>query len=99
VSALCGLGSLWMLVRGTRRIARPIAMLAVATVVIGWGVAQWPYILPTSLRVSDAAAPDGTLGAMLLVFVLAALLILPSLAWLYSLDQRSALGAEGAASQ
>jgi len=96
VSAVCGIGSLWLLLRGERRIARPIAMLAVATVVVGWGVAQWPYVLPQSLTVSQAAAPDGTLEAILFVFVLAALLILPSLAWLYSLDQRSTLAAEGA---
>jgi cytochrome d ubiquinol oxidase subunit II len=95
-SALCGLVSLWMLLRGARRIARPFAMLAVATVVVGWGVAQWPYILPESLKVSQAAAPDATLWAVLFVFVLAAVLILPSLAWLYYLDQRSALGEEGA---
>ena len=69
-----------------------------ATVVVGWGVAQWPYILPQSLKVSQAAASDGTLYAILFVFVLAALLILPSLAWLYTLDQRSALAGEGAAS-
>ena len=96
VSALCGLGSLWMLVRGARRIARPFAMLAVAAVVVGWGVAQWPYMLPKSLEVSQAAAPDATLWSILFVFVLAAVLILPSLAWLYYLDQRSALADEGA---
>ncbi len=96
VSALCGLASLWMLWRGARRIARPFAMLAVATVVIGWGVAQWPYVLPQTLKVSQAAAPDATLWAILFVFVLAAVLILPSLAWLYYLDQRSALAGEGA---
>ncbi len=87
-----------MLLRGARRIARPLAMLAVATVVIGWGVAQWPYILPESLKVSQAAAPDATLGAILFVFVLAAVLILPSLAWLYYLDQQSALADEGVSS-
>jgi len=96
VSALCGVASLWMLVRGARRIARPFAMLAVATVVVGWGVAQWPYVLPQSLKVSQAAAPDATLWSILLVFALAAVLILPSLAWLYYLDQRSALADEGA---
>jgi cytochrome d ubiquinol oxidase subunit II len=96
VSALCGLGSLLMLLRGAARIARPLAMAAVATVVIGWGVAQWPYVLPTSLKVSQAAAPDATLGTILFVFVLAAILILPSLAWLYYLDQQSTLAEEGA---
>jgi cytochrome d ubiquinol oxidase subunit II len=98
VSAVCGLASLGMLLRGARRIARPFAMLAVATVVIGWGIAQWPYILPQSLKVSDAAAPDATLWSILFVFVLAAVLILPSLAWLYYLDQQSALAEEGSTS-
>jgi cytochrome d ubiquinol oxidase subunit II len=69
-------------------------MAAVATVVVGWGVAQWPYMLPTTLKVSQAAAPDATLEAILFVFVLAAILILPSLAWLYYLDQRGELAGE-----
>jgi cytochrome d ubiquinol oxidase subunit II len=54
-------------------------------------VAQWPYILPTSLKVSAAAAPDPTLTTILIVFAVAALVILPSLGFLYSLDQRSRL--------
>ena len=66
-------------------------MGAVATVVVSWGVAQWPYILPTSLKVSDAAAPSGTLTSILVVFILAAIIILPSLGLLYALDQKSIL--------
>ena len=54
-------------------------MGAVATVVIGWGVAQYPYILPTSLKLSAAAAPDATLWSVVVVFVVAAIVILPSL--------------------
>jgi cytochrome d ubiquinol oxidase subunit II len=96
LSALCGLGSIGLLLRGVGRWARPLAMAAVATVVIGWGVAQWPYMLPQSLKVSQAAAPDPTLEAILFVFVLAAIFILPSLALLYYLDQRGALASEGA---
>ncbi len=94
VSAVCGLASLSLLLRERAHMARPLAIAAVATVVIGWGVAQWPYILPTSLKVSAAAAPDATLWAVLVVFGLAAVLILPSLAWLYYLDQHSALTSE-----
>ena len=33
-------------------------------VIAGWGVAQWPYLLPESLTVSGAAAPSGTLTAL-----------------------------------
>jgi cytochrome bd ubiquinol oxidase subunit II len=96
LSAVCGTGSLVLLVRGAPRGARLLAMGAVASVVWGWGVAQWPYILPTSLKVSAAAAPSPTLAFVLVVFGVAALVILPALALLYVLDQRSLLPEEGA---
>jgi cytochrome d ubiquinol oxidase subunit II len=99
LSAACGITSLLLLLRGARGSARPFAIAAVATVVVGWGVAQWPYVLPTTLKIKDAAAPSATLWSILFVFVLAALLILPSLAWLYYLDQHSALAAEGTGTQ
>jgi cytochrome d ubiquinol oxidase subunit II len=95
ISALCGLGSIVLLLRGTRRGAprgaRILAMGAVATVVFGWGVAQWPYLLPTSLKVEAAAAPDATLVSVFVVFLAAAVIILPSLGLLYVLDQKSLL--------
>jgi cytochrome d ubiquinol oxidase subunit II len=96
ISAVCGLLSIWMLLRSAPRIARPLAIGAVASVIIGWGVAQWPYILPTTLKVSAAAAPDPTLETILVVFAVAAITILPSLGLLYFLDQKSLLEAETA---
>jgi len=69
-------------------------MGAVATVVLSWGVAQWPYILPTSLKVSQAAAPDPTLVTILIVFLVAAAVIVPALGILYVLDQKSLLESE-----
>jgi cytochrome bd ubiquinol oxidase subunit II len=95
ISGICGVGSLVLLVRHAYRPARVLAIGAVATVVIAWGVAQWPYLLPQSLKVSQGAAPDGTLQAVLVVFVAAAIIILPSLALLYTLDQKSLLPGEG----
>jgi cytochrome d ubiquinol oxidase subunit II len=91
VSGLCGLGSLVLLLRSSPRVARVLAIGAVATVVLGWGVAQYPYLLPTSLTLSAAAAPDPTLWSVVIVFVVAALVILPSLGLLYYLDQRDLL--------
>jgi cytochrome d ubiquinol oxidase subunit II len=66
----------------------------VASIVWAWGVAQWSYILPTSLKVSAAAAPSATLTTLLVVFGVAAVVIVPSLALLYVLDQRSLLPEE-----
>jgi cytochrome d ubiquinol oxidase subunit II len=94
ISALCGIGCLVLLMRDEHRGARVLAMGAVASVVIAWGVAQWPYLLPTSLKVSQAAAPDATLATILVVFAIAVVVILPSLGLLYSLDQRSMLEIE-----
>jgi cytochrome d ubiquinol oxidase subunit II len=71
LSAVCGLGSLVLLRRHEPRGARLIAVAAVVSVIVGWGIAQSPYLLPTTLEVEDAAAPSGTLDAVLVVFLLA----------------------------
>jgi cytochrome bd ubiquinol oxidase subunit II len=54
-------------------------------------VAQYPDILPGTLSLADAAAPSGSLEALLVVSVAAALLIAPSLALLFWLTQRNRL--------
>jgi cytochrome bd ubiquinol oxidase subunit II len=94
LSALCGVGLLAALLRGWRRPLRPLAAGAVVAVVWGWGVAQFPYLLPTSLRIDQAAAPDPTLVTVFIVFAAAAVLVLPSLGLLYTLSQRDLLEAE-----
>ena len=98
LSGLCGVGSLILLLRDAPRFARILSVGAVTSVIVGWGVAQWPYILPTSLKISAAAAPDGTLQAVLVVFAIAAVTIVPALVLLYVLDQKSLLPGEGAES-
>ena len=94
LSALCGVGLLAALLRGGRRPLRPLAAGAVVAVIWGWGVAQFPYLLPTSLRIDQAAAPDPTLVTVFIVFAVAAVLVLPSLGLLYALSQRDLLGAD-----
>jgi cytochrome d ubiquinol oxidase subunit II len=99
LSTLCGIGSLVLLARRSHRGARVLAAGAVASIVWAWGLAQWSYILPTSLKVSAAAAPSSTLATVLVVFGVAAIVIVPSLALLYVLDQRSLLPEESVDSQ
>ena len=95
LSAVCGASSLVLLVRDAPRGARLLAIGAVASVVIGWGVAQWPYILPTSLKVSEAAAPSGTLTTLVVATALAVVIVIPGFILLYTLDQKSLLPDEG----
>jgi cytochrome bd ubiquinol oxidase subunit II len=89
VSGVCGLGVLVLLWRGAARGARPLAVGAVVAVVWGWGVAQYPYLLPEQLKIADAAAPEPTLTALLIVFGAAIVLVLPAIALLFTLAQRS----------
>lgn len=95
VSILCGFGVLGLLLGRGRRGLRPLAIGAVAAVIWGWGVAQFPYLLPTSLTIADAAAPGPTLTAVLVVFCVAAVTILPALGLLYTLAQREMVGESG----
>ena len=94
LSLVCGAVLLAVLLRGARRPLRPLAAGAVTAVIWGWGVAQFPYLLPTSLRIDQAAAPDPTLTIIFIVFAVAAVLVLPSLGLLYTLAQRDLLESE-----
>ena len=96
ISAVCGVASLVLAIRTTHRGARLLAAGAVAAVVVAWGVAQWPYMLPESLEVSEAAAPDATLTTVLVMFGVAAVLVLPSLGLLYVLEQRGVVETDDA---
>jgi cytochrome bd ubiquinol oxidase subunit II len=95
VSVLAGLGALVLLRGRPHRGGRLAAVVAAGALVLGWGVAQWDYLLPESLTVSQAAAPTGTIKAVLVVAILTALLIVPAFALLYALDQKSLLPDEG----
>jgi cytochrome d ubiquinol oxidase subunit II len=94
LSAVCGLGVLLLLWRGGRRGTRPLAVGAVVAVVWGWGVAQHPYLLPKSLTISEGAGAQTTLEAVLIVFAVAVLVVLPSLGFLYTLAQRGVVEEE-----
>jgi cytochrome d ubiquinol oxidase subunit II len=95
VAALAAGASLVLLARDALRGVRVLAALTVAAIILAWGVAQWPYVLPTSLTFEAAAAPSGTLAALVVATVLAAVLVVPGFVLLYVLDQRGELEEEG----
>jgi cytochrome d ubiquinol oxidase subunit II len=96
LSVLCGVSAIVLLVRNAHRGARLVAVIAVASAIVAWGVAQWPYVLPETLTFSAAAAPSGTLAAVLVVVVLAAVIVVPGFVLLYVLHQKGLLPEEGA---
>lgn len=72
-------------------LVRPLAVGALVAVVWGWYVAQHPYLLPTSLTIDQAAGAYASLLVVIIVFLVAAVLVLPSLALLYVLSQKRLL--------
>jgi cytochrome d ubiquinol oxidase subunit II len=91
LSVLAGAAALVLLHRMDPRLVRGLAALAAAALVLGWGVAQYPYLLGTHAAVSAAAAPRETLVALTVVFCAAAVLVVPSFLLLYTLAQRARL--------
>jgi len=65
--------------------ARYTAAAAVITIVAGWGIAQSPYILPPDLTVTQAAADDNVLIALLVAIAIGLMVLVPSLLLLYGL--------------
>lgn len=84
-SALFGAATLGLVAAWRFNAARVSAAAAVVAVVVGWAVAQSPFLLPGELTLKQAAAPDATLTAMLVSLGIGALVLVPSLVLLYRL--------------
>jgi cytochrome d ubiquinol oxidase subunit II len=89
IAVLCMLWLRWYRPVGLR----VTAAIAVATVVWGWGLAQYPYLFPTSLSLAAGSAPTGSLVGEFVVAGLALLLVAPGFVLLYVLQQRRMLTA------
>ncbi|MEV4369844.1 cytochrome d ubiquinol oxidase subunit II [Nonomuraea sp. NPDC049637] len=87
LSVLAGLASLVLLWRRAYLAVRLSAALAVTGLLWGWGVGQYPVLLP-GLTLDQAAATDAVLGASLGSLAVGAVLLVPSLWWLYATFQR-----------
>ncbi len=88
VSALLGAVSLVLLVRAHLTFVRITAATAVAALLWSWGVAQYPAMLPPSVTVAGSASQSSVLTASLAALAVGAVLLVPSLFWLYALFQR-----------
>jgi cytochrome bd ubiquinol oxidase subunit II len=90
LSALAGLSTLGLLWRRRFRPGRVTALVAVACVVTGWGVGQYPWLLVDQVTIEQAAGAESTLTALLFTAGLALVVVLPPLAYLFRLTQSEA---------
>jgi cytochrome d ubiquinol oxidase subunit II len=85
VSLACGISSLIETWRSRPTRAVLGAAGAVTAVLWGWGVSQYPAIIPPVITAAEAKAPDDVLWIMLAVIALGAVLLLPALGYLFVL--------------
>ncbi|MQA97046.1 MAG: cytochrome d ubiquinol oxidase subunit II [Streptosporangiales bacterium] len=87
LSVAAGLVSLVLLWRRTYLAARASAALTVLGLLWGWGLGQYPWLLP-GVTLDQAAATRPVLAATLGALAVGALITLPSLWYLYATFQR-----------
>ncbi len=93
LAGACGLAVLAMLTAGRTQGVRIIAALGVAAVIWGWGVAQYPVLLPgTAVTLTNAGATQATFVALVVVAIAAVVLVVPSFGLLFILQGRRMLG-------
>jgi cytochrome d ubiquinol oxidase subunit II len=83
VAVAAALLAAWALVRGRVLLARAAAAGQVAAMLWGWLLAQHPWLVPGRLTIADAAAPERTLRLAVVVLAAGAVVLLPSLWYLF----------------
>ena len=88
VSGLAGVASIALLLARRYGVARITSSVAVATIMIGWAVGQYPYLLLPYLTIEEAAGSRSTLVAMTAVLLVGSLFLAPALIYMYVLFSR-----------
>jgi cytochrome bd ubiquinol oxidase subunit II len=86
---IAGLGALLALWTRRFRLARFAAGALVTLILWGWLVAQFPFMIPPELTIFEAAASPATLRAFLLAIAVGAVVLIPSLWYLYGVFRRA----------
>jgi cytochrome bd ubiquinol oxidase subunit II len=94
VSGVAGIATLALVYRSRFEPARYTAAVAVAATIAGWAFAQQPDMLP-GLTISEAAAPDDTLVAVIVAVLAGGAILFPSLVLLFRLTLGGRLGYGG----
>lgn len=80
IAAITAVVTLWTRRYGAARIA---AIIQVSCILWGWAFAQYPFIIPMTLTIRQAAAPDVTLTLLLCGLAGGAAILVPSLRCLF----------------
>jgi cytochrome d ubiquinol oxidase subunit II len=86
---IAGLGAIVALWTRRFRLARVAAGGLVVLIIWGWLFAQYPFLVPPTLTIFEAASPPATLRAFVGAIAVGAIVLIPSLWYLYGVFRRS----------
>ncbi|MFI1093910.1 cytochrome d ubiquinol oxidase subunit II [Streptomyces sp. NPDC020917] len=91
LSGFMGVLTVFLLMVRAHRWTRYTSVATVALAILAWGLAQRPYLLPTTLTVAQGAGAPHTLRWLGLVALIAVVLVGPALFLVYRLDMKGRL--------
>jgi len=80
LASVSALAAVW---KRRYRLARVLAMTQIALIIAGWGLAQFPFLIGPDLTFANAVAPDSVLRVLVVALAAGALLLFPSLWYLF----------------
>jgi cytochrome d ubiquinol oxidase subunit II len=83
VGLICFAASAWSVFNRYYILSRVFAAAEICMLILGWGLAQHPYLVYPDLTFAATAAPRATLQFLVLSLPVGALLLVPSLFYLY----------------
>jgi cytochrome d ubiquinol oxidase subunit II len=88
VTGVVAVAAIVCLATGRDRLARGFAVAQATAIVVGWGVAQFPFLAYPGYTIAETAAPSSVLVPVLVALGAGGVVLVPSLAYLFSVFAR-----------
>jgi cytochrome d ubiquinol oxidase subunit II len=79
IGLVCFAGSAWAVFTRRYMLSRVFAASEIAFLILGWGLAQYPYLIYPDIELAKVAAPVPTIRFLVLTLPFGSLIVLPSL--------------------
>lgn len=76
--------AIWAIWKRHFHLARVLVPIQVVLIILGWGFAQFPYLVAPNLTFSNTAAPKSVLYPILVIVVIGVIILIPAFWYLYA---------------
>ena len=76
--------AIWAIWKRHYHLARVLVPIQVVLIILGWGFAQFPYLVAPNLTFSNTAAPNSVLRPVFVIVVIGGIILIPAFWYLYA---------------